>query len=322
MTPFNSSRRGFLTAAAPVLATASAASARPTTGVAVPVEEPVAIPRVRFFGTEITRLVIGSNPLYGYSHLNPILDSLMREWMTPDRRVETLHRAEAAGINTWQVHYNDNTIADLRRYREEGGKMHLLLLADFALMTNWDLLPEVAKLRPLGIAHHGNRTDTHFRNSTMETVHDFVKAVQDVGVRAGVSAHNPAVFEFIENRGWPVDYYMNCLYHVTRDKQESIRMFGETTVGEPFMERDPERMTAIIRQTRKPCFAFKLLAAGRGNRRKQDVEEAFRFALTNIKPQDAVIVGMFPRFGNEMHENAQRVARICSPDPRQAPPSA
>jgi hypothetical protein len=322
MNAFDVSRRGFLRSAAPAAACATAVSASKGAAATVPAEEPVVVPRVRFFGTEITRLVLGSNPLYGYSHLNPILDKLMREWMTPEHRVETLHRAEAAGINTWQVHYNDNSMEDLHRYRAEGGKMHLLLLADFALMSNWKLLPDVAKLKPLGVAHHGNRTDTHFRNGTMETVHDFVKAVHDAGMRAGVSAHNPAVFEFIERRGWPVDYYMNCLYHVTRDKQEAVRMFGETTVGEPFMERDPERMTAIIRQTRKPCFAFKLLAAGRGNRRKDDVDEAFRFALQNIKPQDAVIVGMFPKFENEMRENAERVARICS-GPAEGPvPSA
>lgn len=138
------SRRGFLaTAAASGLSAAAAATDSP--GIA---ETPVALPRVRFFDTEITRLVIGSNPLYGYSHVNVIFDKLMREWMTQERRVETLRRAEAAGINTWQVHYNEPTMEDLKRYRAEGGKMHFLLLGDFALMKDWTLIKEVAKLKP------------------------------------------------------------------------------------------------------------------------------------------------------------------------------
>jgi hypothetical protein len=33
------------------------------------------------------------------------------------------------------------------------------------------------------------------------------------------------------------------------------------------------------------------------------VEEAFRFALANIKKTDAVIVGMYPRFEDEIRLN-------------------
>jgi hypothetical protein len=37
------------------------------------------------------------------------------------------------------------SIEDFKRYRAEGGKMQLVLLADFALMKDPKLLPEVAK---------------------------------------------------------------------------------------------------------------------------------------------------------------------------------
>lgn len=310
----SSSRRSFLVASAAATTLAPRTHAATERNAAI-VEEPIALPRVNFFGTEITRLVIGSNPLYGYSHVNVIFDRLMREWMTQDRRVETLHRAEAAGINTWQVHYNEPTIEDFKRYRDEGGKMHWVLLGDFALMKDWSLLKEVAKLKPLGIAHHGNRTDERFREGRMDIVRDFVKAVQDVGLPGGVSTHNPAVIEHIEERGWPVDYYMACLYKVTRSREDARKEFGESPLPETFMERDPERMTAMIRQTRRPCFAFKLLGAGRVINKPEMVDAAFTYALQHIKPSDAVIVGMFPKYANEMRENAERVARICAAMP-------
>src|SRR3954462_14477200 len=112
------------------------------------------IPTVKFGKTEITRLILGSNPFYGYSHFNRTLDQCMREFYTQDRRMEVLHAAERHGLNAWQVHYDTQAMADVARYRAEGGKMHVILLADFELMRNPKLLPDVAKLGPLGIAHH------------------------------------------------------------------------------------------------------------------------------------------------------------------------
>jgi len=240
------------------------------------------------------------------------MDSCMREWYTQDRRIAVLKEAEAAGINLWQVHYNDPTVDDWKRYRAEGGKMNVLLLADFELMKNWKLLPEVAKLQPIGIGHHGNRTDERFREKRMDIVQDFTKAVHDAGVPAGVSMHNPAVMEFIEDKGWAVDYYMTCLYRVSRTVEETRAEFGEASLGESFMENDPVRMTAMVRRTSKTCFAFKLLGAGRNATRPERVEKAFRFAFENIKPRDGVIVGMFPRYRDEVRENVALVRRVLS----------
>src|ERR1041384_2132658 len=100
------------------------------------------IPTVKFGKGEITRLILGSNPFYVYSHFNRTLDQCMREWYTQDRRMEVLHAAERNGINTWQLHYDTQPMQDFARYRAEGGKMRLILLADFDLMKDPKLLPE------------------------------------------------------------------------------------------------------------------------------------------------------------------------------------
>jgi hypothetical protein len=69
---------------------------------------------------------------------------------------------------------------------------------------------------------------------------------------------------------------------------------------EPFVKRDPERMAAQIRATGKPCLAFKIFAAGRNCMNPQSIENCFEFAYANIKPIDAVIVGMFPVLNDEV----------------------
>jgi hypothetical protein len=84
--------------------------------------------------------------------------------------MEVLHACEQQGINTWQLHYNDQPMEDFKRYRDEGGQMQLILLADFELMKNPKLLPDVAKIGPLGIGHHGNRTDERFRSGEKQKV--------------------------------------------------------------------------------------------------------------------------------------------------------
>jgi hypothetical protein len=297
---FQGSRRGFLQAAAGL--TALAANAGQT--------ESATLPKVKFGKHEITRMIVGSNPFYGYSHFNRVLDQCMRDFYTQDRKMEVLHACERNGIGTWQLHYNDQPIADFRRYREEGGKMQLILLADFELMKNPKLLPEVAKLGPLGIGHHGNRTDEAFREGRKQQVRDYLKMVRDTGVMVGLSTHNPAVVDTVESEGWDIDYYQTCLYRVSRSREEARAEFREAPLGETFMEKDPERMCKMIRQTRKPCLAFKVFGAGRNISSPAVVEGAFRFAFDNIKPGDAVIIGMFPRFSDEVRENTAVVRKI------------
>jgi hypothetical protein len=188
--------------------------------------------------------------------------------------------------------------------------MHLILLGDFDLMSNPKLLPEAAKLEPLGIAHHGGWTDRRFRNGEKQLVRDYLKAVRDTGVMVGLSTHNPGVIDTVESEGWDIDYYQTCLYRVSLPPDEVRAKYNEAPLGEPFMEGDPERMCRMIRQTKKPCLAFKLLAAGRAIGSPQQVERAFRFAYSNIKPDDAAIVGMFPRVRDEVAENTAMVRRI------------
>ena len=77
-----------------------------------------------------------------------------------------------------------------------------------------------------------------------------------------------------------------------------------------FAAGDPYDMFKVIKQTRKPCFAFKILAAGRVADR--GVEQAFRTAFESIKPTDGVYVGMFPKFKDEVRENAGIVQRILA----------
>jgi hypothetical protein len=110
-----------------------------------------------------------------------------------------------------------------------------------------------------------------------------------------------------------VDFYMGCVYNRTRTPEEIRKLLGQLPLpaNELYLEKDPERMFAAMRQTRKTCLAFKILAAGRVAGSPESLDAAFKTAFAAIKPKDCVIVGVYPRFKNEIEENARRV-RACA----------
>jgi len=264
------------------------------------------MPTIRLGKIELSRLVMGSNPFSGGSHFNPILDRFMREFYTPDKVLEVLASAEKAGIRGWQLHEDPKLLDALPRHRDQGGKLQAFILSEYR--NSLGSVPKFAKLPCFALVHHGERTDILFREGKMEAVHDFLKAVHDAGKMAAVSTHNPAVLDYIEGKGWEADFYMTCVYRRNRTPEEQRAEFNEATVNEPYFEKDPERMCRMIRQTKKTCFAFKILAAGRAIKTQEAIEGQFRFVLQNIKPQDGIIVGMFPRYKDEIAEN---VALTC-----------
>jgi hypothetical protein len=54
----------------------------------------------------------------------------------------------------------------------------------------------------------------------------------------------------------------------------------------------------------------KLLAAGRKCGSPEEIRQSFEFAYRNIKPMDAAIVGMYPRYSDQISENTRMVSEI------------
>ncbi len=279
-------------------------------GVALAADTADRLPTVRFGKYEVTRLIVGSNPFYGFGHSVPVLDQVMLEWNTPERVCQTLHACEQNGINTYQGNARERAVADLRRYRAEGGRMQVI-----SLVAGDVVAQVVEQVKPIAIAHHGENTDRLFREGKIEEVHAFTKRVRQAGVMVGVSTHQPQNIARIEDLGWDVDFYMGCVYNRTRTPEELKALLGDVPepAAEVYLRGDPARMYQTMRQTKRSCLAFKILAAGRVASSYQEVQQAFRTAFESIKPQDCVIVGMFPKFRDQVTENAGHVRRLLRP---------
>lgn len=99
---------------------------------------------------------------------------------------------------------------------------------------------------------------------------------------------------------------MTCFHNLTRSEEEQAKMPPAEAMpkGHGFFASDPMAMTEVVRQVKQPCLGFKILAAGRKCDDPQAVRAAFQFAFDRLKPLDAVIVGMYPRYRDQISENA------------------
>jgi hypothetical protein len=307
--PLSTSRRDFLqqaTGVATALSAVAAASAGSSTRT-----EPL-LPTIKLGKHDVTRLIIGANPIYGYSHFNRLLNQHQTDWHTPERVMALLKRSEQAGLNCWQNSYSERTLQDLDRYRAEGGTMHWLCLGK----PDWDQHPEnicdAAKHKPIGIAPHGALGDRLHREKKFDVLTDILKRIRDQGVLVGLSAHNPALVELAEEKGWNVDYYMCSLYNRTRPRDELQKLLGnDLPLGEIYLPSDPARMFKVVQSVKKPCLVYKVLAAGRRIASKTEIRECFKVAMENIKAHDALIVGMYQQFGDQVGDNAALVRELC-----------
>jgi hypothetical protein len=127
----------------------------------------------------------------------------------------------------------------------------------------------------------------------------------------GVATHKPEVIALVEEQGWDVDYYAGCVYNRTRSDEEWRKVLNGELLEmsrEIYLQIDPARMYKVMHQTPKPCFAFKILAAGRIA--DGAVAPALRAAFSNIKPIDGVILGMLPH----IQGRSERECRNCARD--------
>jgi len=300
-----SSRRSFLKSSAGLAATLAVV---PRAGAQTP--PAASLPRVRFGDAEISRLVIGCNQFYGFSHFNGLLDQLMRDWNTPDRVCQSLLECQQNGINAYQYSHHEKALSDLDLFRAQGGKMHLI-----STDANMGPVDEaVRRSKSMALYHHGERTDVLFREGKMDQVQEYTKKLRQAGVRVGIGTHKPEVVEYVEERGWDVDFYMLCAYNRTRTPDEFRKLLGVLPLpaGDVYLETDPPHAYEVARKTSKTCFLFKILAAGRRVRSPEEVDKAFKEAFENIKPQDCVVVGMFPRFQDQIKDNCDRARRILN----------
>jgi hypothetical protein len=237
----------------------------------------------------------------------------MQEYFTSERVVAYLHGLQAAGINTLQARGDYHRVLHwLELFRREGGQLHWIAQTASEMSDVFQNVRILAAAGAAGVYHHGTETDRLWLDGRIDQVRDYLKCMRDAGVQVGLGTHSPEVIEYAEENGWDIDFYMACFYNINRKPRVSALVCPDAPVlPEEFLPDDPPRMCAVIRQTAKTCLAFKILGACRLCATQDEVAAAFGFAFSNIKPKDAVVVGMFPKDLDQTALNVQYTRAAC-----------
>ena len=251
---------------------------------------PDLLPTVKLGKHDVTRLIIGGNPISGNSHQNRELDHEMRDYYTMEKIKETLRQCEDAGINTWQSRGDNFIVRALNEHRLDGGNLQWVAQTASERRDTISNIHQISEYNPIAIYHHGSRTDHYYRRGTFEEVERAVDEIRSLGTTAGVGTHMPEVVAHCEEIGLDPDFYLLSVYNLTER-------------GEGYDPEDRVKATEMIRKVRKPFLLIKVMAAGRN-----EPNEAFRFLFRNIKPTDAAVVGMYTKHQpQQVYENVRIV---------------
>jgi len=268
------------------------------------------LPTFDLCGKKITRLICGGNPLSGYSHVSEELDWEMICHYNMTNLQALLDECWRQGINTFQSRGDRHQMRMFLEHRQKGGRMQWIAQTASEFASVPDNIAEIARYEPVAIYHHGTHTDNSWHSGRIDQVRDFVKAIKDKGLPAGVGTHIPEVIEYIEEKGWETDFYMGCFYNLARGYKAAPATDRNAYAKDRFPPEDPPRMAKVLRSVAKPCVAFKILAATRNCSTPETTRAAFDFAFAHIKPTDGVDVGIFQKYKNQLAENASIVRRI------------
>ncbi|MAE60307.1 MAG: hypothetical protein CMJ49_03010 [Planctomycetaceae bacterium] len=259
-------------------------------------------------------MISGANPLCGNSHVSEEMSADMRSYFTDEGVVKYLLAVQAAGIDTLQARGDYHRVLHwLELFRREGGELKWIVQTASEMHDVFQNIRVIAAAGATAIYHHGTRTDHYWKTGEIEKVQDYIKCMKDCGVPAGLASHIPEVFDYVEDKGWDVDFYMTCFYNLSREHRESALVTGGAQSSEDhlFEPEDPARMVRFIQQTQKMCLAFKILGASRRCGTQDEVADAFAYAFAQIKPIDAVVVGMFPKYLDQIALNVGHTLAAC-----------
>ncbi len=248
------------------------------------------LPTGKIGNVTISRLICGGNLIGGYAHSRDLVyvSSLLKQYFTDEKIVETLEICEENGINTIIV--GTSSFEVLKKYRDErGGKIQWLVQC---VVKPDDLETDVKRAidgGAVGAFLIGNLGDEWARAGKVDLIGKLLDLIKHNGVVAGVGGHNLGTVMACEEAKLPVDFYMkthhSTNYWSTRRPDQTKDVIDNYNVDN-YWDKEPDKTVEFMRKLEKPWIAYKVLAAGAIHPR-----DGFRYAFQN--GADFLCVGMF-----------------------------
>lgn len=276
------------------------------------------LPTVDFFGTQVTRMIIGDNPFHANSYIPDIYPGPeMLEYYNQTNVLAAMDRAWECGYNTILALASDFMLDTLKKYRAAGGKMNVIFQTFPGAPDFYENVRRMAEFEPLGIYHQGTTFDELYEKEDFDEIRKRLAFIHSLGFKAAIGTHVPERALHAERENWGADFYVLCLHNTRNRGQARPSSF---ITGKPkeivFHEEDRALMFDAIRKIEKPVIAFKIFSGGqmfRGKTPEEVSKAAFRAVeetYQNIKPGDLCAVGVFQKYKDHLAENAAFVKKV------------
>ncbi len=275
-------------------------------------------PRTDVAGVSLSRMLIGTNWLLGWSHTGKAADDrIKQQYPDPESMFPVLDAFLSYGIDTIMGPISQQPIMQeaIRYAEEKSGKK--LIIVDTPIIDVADSDEARAEARAaikqsaaIGstfcLIHHSSAEKLVNRvTETLDRLDDYTKMIREEGMIPGLSAHMPELIVYSDKNNYDIETYIqiyNCMGFL--------------------MQVEIETVASIINNARKPVMTIKSMAAGRCT-----PYVGLNFVWNTIRETDMVTVGCFN--ADEVHEDVEislaaierrfpNIEKRSSPNPKQA----
>ncbi len=249
------------------------------------------LPMGKIGNVKISRMFPGGNLISGFAHSRDLIyvSSLLRQYFTDDKVMETFEICEECGINTAILRLDEHCIRIMNKYwNNRGGKLQWIAQVK---MTSTDPTGEAKAAidnGAIGAYVHGGVADNYVSKGRVDLLAKAVEFIKQNGAIAGVGGHSIKVPMACEKAGVDVDFYMKTLHSSDYWSVTSKEQLPDT--GLPKHDNmwcvTPEKTIEFMKKVNKPWIAYKVMAAGAIH-----PKDAFKYAFEN--GADFICAGMF-----------------------------
>jgi len=251
-------------------------------------------PRTTVGGLSLSRMIMGTNWLLGWSHTGAAADQMIKDrYDTKEKFIPVLKAYLSHGVDTIMAPFmgGPNLVDAIHEVeQQEGKKIYMIdtpmLNVDDTEEGRREAREMILKSKENGasvvLLHHACAEQLVNKNKQIiDRLDDYTYMIREAGLIPGLSAHMPELITYSDANGYDVETYIqiyNCMGFM--------------------MQVEIETVASIINNAKKPVMTIKPMAAGRCT-----PYVGFNFVWNTIRDCDMVTVGAFSP--DEVHEDVE-----------------
>ena len=226
------------------------------------------MPTIKLGSFEVSRLILGSNPFWGFWHGNP----RKPKSYTHKACMEVMDTAATLGITAIWVPAYKEWISLWNDYKNQGGKLQTWICQPdgYNGVSVEEQITASVRNGSKAVCIQGMNVDEAVENKDFEKLKRWIGMINNYGLPAGLASHNPDNIIKLEEQALPAEFY-----HLTLG------------VPDAFESEARDKSLKTVSQIDKPMVVFKVFGAGRF-----EPEVAFPYVMKSIRRKDGLCVGV------------------------------